>query len=367
MRIQRGMIIVLFPLVVLSFLFVEAQAFTISSNPDLYNLDPRNPAIAYNSYSNEYLVVYVKNYESTNIVYGQRIDPRGNKIDNEFQVSCECSDRYKSNPSVVYNPRIFKDVRMPDGTKKTYNDEYLIAWELRDTKKNLTDQTKHDTYIEIHRFETDGRRISVAKSATNDGGIRVGKNDPRIEKNPRVTLLSNKTYYGEYAVVFETVDSKNNYDIQVATFTRMERNLRVQTIAGTKSDERNPDISANPASGNYLVTWQQRDVGTKYAIKTNVFDSSGVSTNTQFTVSNSSSSDNIHPRISAGRKCSNTTGCESYIIWENKLSDYVSNIKGRLVNATKPLGSPAFTRKTEERHTKPSVCFDPQKNRFIIG
>ena len=120
-----------------------------------------NPAVAYNSTNNEYLVVWEGDDDTGSLVdgefeiFGQRINAvTGDEVGTDFRISDMGStdgntDYGAHNPSVAYN---------------STNNEYLVVWEGDDNTSPLVDD----------EFEIFGQRINAAT------GAEVGTNDFRI-------------------------------------------------------------------------------------------------------------------------------------------------------------------------------------------
>ena len=155
--------------------------------------DANNPAMAWNSTDNEYLLVW----ESDNNIdfgsgeladgefeiYGQRLDADGNKIGAEFRISDMGPDgdpNYDAlNPAVAWN-----------GT----TNEYLVVWEGDNNSIDLRlDELKEDRFeVDVQILDPQGRRIDLELDGLEDDefeiygqiidaqGNEIGTNDFRI-------------------------------------------------------------------------------------------------------------------------------------------------------------------------------------------
>ncbi len=185
--------------------------------------DQSNPAVAYNSVRDEYLVVWDDDQGSDLDIYGQIVEADG---DLGTSFSWSVSDR-QAYPDVAYNPD---------------DDTYLVVWEDRRPAA-----AAYDIY---------GQVISGSGSllGSNFGLTSVSKS----QFDPVVTY--NSTAQRFMVGWWDYRDS--NWDIYgqaiSGTGTLAGSNFAISTpSSGSNNDQEYPDIIAGPAD-EFLVVWQDR-------------------------------------------------------------------------------------------------------------
>jgi len=185
------------------------------------------PAIAYNSAANEYLVVFVYRAAPTNQdIYGQRVLPNGATSGAAFPICGNADDQ--SNPDVAYNA--------DDG-------EYLVVW----YDERNGGPKPWDIY---------GQRVTASGTVTVTGGpiaISIAAGD---QYDPSVTWNSDAD---EYLVAWRDgrdFDS-NGYDIYgqrvlASGALGEEGEIGIATAAGTQTA---PHVNYIATLGRYFVTW----------------------------------------------------------------------------------------------------------------
>ncbi len=277
--------------------------------------DALNPAVAYNSTANEYLVVWsgsdgiVGKYE----IWGQRVNAAtGAQIGADFQIGSMgpgSSPDYDANtPDVAYNSandeylvvwsgdhytngefeiwarRVSADGTLPGSTARvsvmggTYNpdydatdpavaynstaNQYLIVWEGDDTSGSLAN----------NEFEIWGQRVDA-----NLGG--VGSNDFRIsdvgtdgdaDRDALDPAVAYNSTNNQYLVVWEGDDIEDGtYDVLgqrlAATGSAVGANdfylSHPSGGSNTEYDALNPAVAYDQANNEYLVVWQDDELG----------------------------------------------------------------------------------------------------------
>jgi len=248
------------------------------------------PAVAYNSTSNRYLVVWGdgRNYLSRGAdVFGQRVAANGNRVGGNRRISGPAATADEGYAVVAYNPA---------------NNQYLVVW--RDRRKDAT----RGTEIYGQRVAADGSRVgpdfrisgpaatadefapAVAYNSTSNQylvvwgddrnyatgdwdiyGQRVaangdlvgtnrrlsGKSASSQEKNPAVAYNSTRN---QYLVVWEDFRNQatREWDIYgqrvAANGNRIRPDFRISGNAAT-SDEGYAAVVYNPANNQYVVVW----------------------------------------------------------------------------------------------------------------
>ena len=99
--------------------------------------DQYNPSVAYNSSTNQYLVVWHDYRSGTNFdIYGQRVNANGNLLGGDFAICNETHSQY--NPSVAYNSSA---------------NQYLVVWH------DYRDGTPPDIYGQL--VDTNGNLVNI--------------------------------------------------------------------------------------------------------------------------------------------------------------------------------------------------------------
>ncbi len=229
------------------------------------DFDAFNPAVAYNSTDNEYLVVWQGDDDTGALVddeveiYGQRIDAEtGAEVDTDFRISDMGTDGDEDfdafNPAVAYNSE---------------DNEYLVVWQGDDDAGSLVDNE-----LEIY-----GQRIDA------ETGAEVGTNDFRISdmgatdgdtayraQHPAVAYNSTNN---EYLVVWAGDDDSpplvdDEFEIfgqriNAASGAEVGADFRLSDMGTTDGDTAfgayGPAVAYNFTDNEYLVVWMGDDDG----------------------------------------------------------------------------------------------------------
>jgi hypothetical protein len=219
------------------------------------NFDGQDPAVAYNSQANQYLVVWEGDDSTHNEteIYGRLLDTGGGPLGGEFRVSDMGPDGNvnfaASDPSVAYDAQA---------------NEYLVVWEGDDNTAPLVD----------NEFEIFGQRLSAA-------GAEIGANDFRISDmgpNGNINFAAfdpsvvHNSQSNEYLAVWEGDDD-------TAPLVDNEREIfgqRLSTAGGALGtndfrisdmgpdgnanfDGRDPAAATGPGAREYTVFWEGDD------------------------------------------------------------------------------------------------------------
>jgi hypothetical protein len=142
----------------------KGSFFRISNVGPEGAIDEKNtaedPAVAYNSVSNEYLVIWTGDHvDKDNEIWGQRISASGDEVGQDFQISDtgNGSSKYDaSKPALTYNPDL---------------NEYLVVWE---------GQVKY-TVVDGNNSPVDtAKTIDIFGQRLNGNGTATGSDDFRI-------------------------------------------------------------------------------------------------------------------------------------------------------------------------------------------
>jgi hypothetical protein len=217
--------------------------------------DARDPAVAYNSQRNEYLVVWwgddVVDYEYE--IFGQRVDAAtGAEIGADFRISNMGSDGnfdyWAHYPAVAYN---------------STDDEYLVVWQGDDGPP-----------LANNEYEIWGQRVDAATGAEIDVDFRLSDMGPDEDadygaRHPDVAYNSTDN---EYLVVWEGDDDtaplvEDEYEIYgqrlsangTAVGDNDFRLSNIGPVGDADYDAFYPAVAYNSTDNEYLVVWEGDD------------------------------------------------------------------------------------------------------------
>ena len=208
------------------------------------NFHANEPAIAYNSRDNQYLVVWNATFknESQAEIFGIRLSATGKVVagTNEVRISQVTQvgpNRIASSPRVVHN---------------SANNEYFVVFQAN----ALAGEGNVDAY------EIFGQRLDAATLA------EIGANDLRVSKSAEIGSMASEPAVSfnsvakEYLVIWRS--SRNNANSEIygqritASGTEIEADFQISTIATVGKDRsvNNSSLTHNTANGGYLVVWE---------------------------------------------------------------------------------------------------------------
>jgi len=193
---------------------------------------PAKPAVAYAYTSDKYLVVWEETWHplpiNTSIV-GQVVLATGALECNLITISQDPGGYFRTNPDLAYNVE---------------RNEYLVAWEQLDPGANpeLTD-------IYIRRVTGNGELLFP--ETTKIAFYTVSSTAPAVGAMPIQPD-------GQYIVVFEQHYAPDDWDIQGVLISPDGNPETYVEIARTGADETQPSVSASMRRSQYLVGWKQR-------------------------------------------------------------------------------------------------------------
>jgi hypothetical protein len=194
--------------------------------------DPRfvpigGPAVAYNSTGNEFLVVWPDGREKApyrpKVIYGQRLTPNGERVNDPFRISGENSFNDRS-PAVVYD---------------SGHDQYLIVW-VSDT---------------LNDFSTVfGQRLAGAGTPI-DETFRIDDGNAFHVKTPAVT---HDAAHDRYLAVWQDERSSRRRALIIGQFItvdgrRLHDNFAIQAPTSRRAYE--PAAAYSPRDGQHMVIW----------------------------------------------------------------------------------------------------------------
>ncbi len=238
---------------------IGALRFTVAGTDGDASVDCFDPAIAYNSRDNEFLVVFESNaYHYEFEIWGQRIDgTTGANVGSYIRISDMGDERdldYEArDPAVAYNAA---------------QNEYLVVWR-GDDNSGLLDDNEYEIY---------GQRIDAAT------GAEVGVNDFRISDmgldgdesyaalGPDVAWSSANDVYLVVWYGDDHAGSLNNGDLEIfgqglrgSDCVEIAGNdMRLSDMAGNAADGNNashPAIAYNANTNEFLVVWEGEEEG----------------------------------------------------------------------------------------------------------
>lgn len=215
------------------------------TNPDY---DALNPAVAYNSTNNQYLVVWsgsddiVGEYE----IWGQRVNAAtGAQIGADFQISfigpADDPDYDAEDPAVAYN---------------SATNEYLVVWS--------------GDHFADGDFEIFGRRVDAATGDLVGSMVRVSVMGSGVDPNYDAydPAIAYNSANNQYFIVWEGDDDtaplvNNEFEIWGKRLNANAEwvdadNFRVSEMQGSGDadyDAYNPAIAYNTTSNDYMIVW----------------------------------------------------------------------------------------------------------------
>jgi hypothetical protein len=190
----------------------------------------RYPAVAYNSWQDEYLVVWQEYYESNDTnIKGQRIDWNGSLIGGVMDI--ESPGGLQTNPDIAYN---------------FYNDEYMVVWE---------DQWGGSTSDwDIKAWRLDGLGAHIQWYMISDNGAQR-------RMNPSIAFADGVR---EYLIAYDYEYTVSDIDV---LYSRIKSDGTVRLLDGVISNaynihENHPSVASNMGE-KYFIAWEDsRNYGT---------------------------------------------------------------------------------------------------------
>ena len=197
--------------------------------------DDDSPAVAYSPVANQFLVVWSDRrdlYTRNSDIYGRRVKAFGAVAKTDFRITNAAGLRGEGSPTIAYN---------------SDDDQFLVAW--MDERNGLYD-------IYGQRLPSVGAKIG--------GNFRISRG-PDHEAGPSAAYSPDA---GQYLVVWD--DGRNSptrgsdvYGRRVtADGTLLDKDFRI-CAAADKGSDRMPDVAYG--NGEYLVAWS--NFGTDWAIR----------------------------------------------------------------------------------------------------
>jgi hypothetical protein len=201
-----------------------------SAGINLYT--PAKPAVAYAYSSNKYLVVWHETWHplpiSTSIM-GQVVLDTGALDGSAMTISQDPGGYFRTNPDLAYN---------------IGRNEYLVVWEQLDptTPANL---------IDLYVRRVTGEGVPLQPESTQIAFYTVSSTAPAVAALPIQPD-------GQYLVVFEQHYTPDEFDILGVTISPDNIPQSYVEIARTGAHELQPGLAPSPKRGLYLVTWVEK-------------------------------------------------------------------------------------------------------------
>ncbi len=222
-----------------------------------------NPAVAYNSTNNEYLVVWEGDDSATNgfEIYGQRIYGDLNDGDevgtNDFQIS-------DMGPNLSNS----EDAAEADVAYNSTENEYLVVWHGDDTDNGLAANEQEVFGQRIYGDRTDGDEVGTNDFRISDAG---GLNDATY--NTVSSHIAYNSADNEYLVVWMADDNVGGLvDEELEVFgQRLDgpdaseigtNDFRISDVGGTGTTTAqafSANVAFNSLNNEYLVVWHADD------------------------------------------------------------------------------------------------------------
>ena len=225
-----------------------------TANPDYDALDP---AVAYNSTDNQYLIVW------------EGDDTSGSLVDGELEIWA----RRMSASAALLGVQLRMsdmggtgdanyDARDPDVAYNSTDNQYLIVWEGDDTSGSLAN----------NEFEIWGQRVNATLGGVGSNDFRIsdiGANGDATRDALDPAVAYNNTN-NQYIVVWEGDDIADNaYDIFGQRLTATGGGVGANDFylsnpsggPNNNYDALNPAVAYDRANNEYLVVWQDDELG----------------------------------------------------------------------------------------------------------
>jgi hypothetical protein len=264
------------------------------------SLTEREPAIAYNSQRNEYLVVWYNDRPGCDDVRAQRVSARGTLVGGPFYMAAGCP----------------ADRRYPDVTFNSQSGEYLVVWE------------EEDLSIMGGRSRIMAQRVAGTGGNT---GARITVTDDFIYnwiRNARPAVAYAYTSNKFLVVWSQSFQPSITTDIVGQVLSAggppSGGQLPIYQDSGGQPG-REPDLAYNVSRNEYLVVWQRR-VGSDDDIYARRVTGDGVPLMPSAIVVDNISKQERYPAVAA------LAAADQYlVVWDYEYSGTDHDIHGRFV------------------------------------
>jgi hypothetical protein len=192
-----------------------------------------DPAVAYNSQRQEYLVVWYNDRDGCDDIRAQRVSRNGVPVGGPFYIAATCPD----------------ERRFPDVAYDSTHDQYLVVWEQGiDVKAKLINAT--------------------GGPLTSEFTVAQGYVGLDSASNPHVAYSSTSD---QYLVIWQySGTAGSSIDAQVYDYNGAPNGSSFDVVPYrfyvSESPPEEPDLAYNRSRNEFLVTWQQKPSGGDYDI-----------------------------------------------------------------------------------------------------
>jgi hypothetical protein len=262
--------------------------FTIADSPGFQQLYPE---VAYNSNLNEYLIVWYK-YKNSGSVDVQRVSANGQLIGSPINIVSNCSFQGCSQFAVAYNS-VF--------------DKYLLIVEF--TGPDMWIRLSSLCVAEYGEYYWNGENFDVAYNRSGIFSTRLQGDGTPIwntiievesvdQKYPSIAAIPTIPNHGQYLIVWEHHAIPVDRDIHGRRLSGDGNLIGSKLIIGDlTTDESSPAVAGSEASDQYLVAWRDAASPTS-VIKMQEVSLSGNSINGG---TSSAGADQNHPAVASGQ------------------------------------------------------------------
>lgn len=191
-----------------------------------------NPAVAYSSDREEYLVVWYNDRPGNDDIRAQRVSKDGTLVGGAFYISAG-SGADRRYPDVAYNSK---------------NNQYLVVWEHYESASGYS--------IHARRVSGTGQVLDSMDIVVRGPGYNL--------YTPAEPAVAYAYTSDKYLVVWQetwhpTPISKNIEGQVVSSSGSLESSATISQDTGNGDYRDEPDVAYNRSRNEYLVVWQQRD------------------------------------------------------------------------------------------------------------
>jgi Ca2+-binding RTX toxin-like protein len=317
-----------------------------------------DPAVAYSSQANEYLVVWGGEGFATDDefeIFGQRVSASGVEVGGDFQISTTGTDgdpnREAGSPSVAHN---------------TQANEYLVVWPA-------------DGLPTDDKWEVFGQRLS-ASGAELGGDFRISntgtEGDASTDVFDRPAVVYN-SQANEYLVVWLADGLGTNDELEIfgqrlsAAGAELGGDFRISTT-GTDGDTAraagDPAVAYSPQANEYLVAWHGDGLATDN--ENEVFgqrlSATGAELGTDFRISSRAA---VHPAVTH-----NSQANEYLVVWRGSGATDVGlevfgqrlSASGEKVGADLRISTTGNDGEPGPSTDQPAVAYEASSNEYLV-
>jgi hypothetical protein len=304
-------------------------------------VDAKDPAVAYNSQRQEYLVVWWNDRPGCDDIFGRLVSANGVPLGSRFPIANQCpGERWY--PDVTYN---------------TQRNEYLVVWGYSATP------TTPPFCIRAQRLEATGNTIGSVIDITDCSSTT------NFGFSPAVAYASTED---KYLVVWSgrasSATSLNVMGQVVAHDSSLiGGNFTIAQGDASYSHEE-PDLAYNHKRNEYMVAWQRRAIGTTYVdIFCRRVQGNGTPMFPTSTEVLADSTPQFYPAVAA--MPSFTSNGQYLVVWEDAYTPIDRDIQGRLMSGDGTYYSNVFNINSQSPHDtlNPSLAGNESTQQYFVS